>query len=149
MNQPIPENLAKEHLSKFGISRKTLLQAASFFPEDSLESEDKNVESPQRGRPVYVGLKWGTFYLYAEYCKANEKLPTDNVLKNEIEKRRIKILEQYKLEGKLAPDEYRSPVKLTTVKSWRQEFDKLWIEKREDCEMQFNLLDTKRQKFDL
>ena len=138
MNEPSPEILALVYLSAKGISRKSLLEAASIFPKDEDTGEDATVqgtyredatsELPKRGRPMKESMKLTAFYFLQNHFKKNGKLPTDKISTERLEKARKSVVESLKKMGMPIPEEFRTEVRQTTVKQWRREIEKIRIE---------------------
>jgi len=146
MNEPNPELLALVYLSTKGISRKSLLEAASIFPRDEDPGEDATVqgtyredatsELPKRGRPMKESMKLTVFYYLQNHLKNNGKLPTDKISTECVEKVRKLVVESLKKQGLPIPVEFRTEVRQTTVKQWRREIEKI----RKENEDLWNLI---------
>jgi hypothetical protein len=138
MNEPNPELLALVYLSAKGISRKSLLEAASSFPSDEDTGEDATVqgtygedatsELAKRGRPMKESMKLTAFYFLQNHLKNNGKLPTDKMSTECLEEVRKLVVESLKKQGMPIPEEFRTEVRQTTVKQWRREIEKIRIE---------------------
>jgi hypothetical protein len=134
------ELLALMHLGANGVSKKTLLEASSIYEE----SEPKN----ERGRPPHVGIRGIVFYLYAREFLSSGKLISNPVLCKTAELIRLQVKQIYEADsGKQeVPDEFRNPVKISAVKTWRNKFENLRVNHYEDWKMWFDDIETLRQK---
>jgi hypothetical protein len=147
MNKPNPKLLVLVHLDKNGISRESLLEAASFFPDDSFATEVKEVESRKRGRPTKHSLQWVGFYIYAKYWIDNEKKPTIKKIVDELEECRKIAKKRYEDNGEVVPNEFRSLVNSSTLKNWtRKKYNKFRQRDLEGFKALFQVLDNERQK---
>jgi hypothetical protein len=154
MNEPTPENLAKAHLSKFGISKKTLLESSLFFPIDkditndfntegiSTERKDREVtpsKSQKRGRPIKESIKISALFACMEHVNEFGNFPTNKFLTNRLEKNRLLVCKEFKAE---IPVEFRTEVIETTVKMWTREFKKLKKERKKNWDEIFLRINT-------
>jgi hypothetical protein len=162
MNKPNPELLALVYLSAKGISRKSLLDAASFFPVDEdttegLTAKDTKTEGtsgevatpemPTRGRPTKESLKLAAFYFYVESLNETGTLPTNPIVTERLERARNSVLKMF-TEGEQSKilTEFLTEVKETTVKQWRREFEKLRVENKDDWDEIYRRLRIESQK---
>jgi hypothetical protein len=139
MNNDDTEQKVWAFLKDKGISRQALLDAADFFYplKEKNESKDAEERKQSRGRPIKRGIKGVARYLYAKYFKSNGKLPTEKELTIELDEIRKKVLMLYdSVEKSAIPNEFRSPVKKTTIRVWIREFK---AERKEDIEFWDNM----------
>ena len=147
MNKPNPELLVLVHLDKKGITRESLLEAASFFPDESLAPKSNLAKSTKRGRPSKYSLQLIGFYIYAKYWMDTGKKPTVKKIVAELEKCREILIKQYTDSGKVVPNEFRSFISKSTLKNWtQQKYNKFRQRDPEGFKVFFQVIDNKRQK---
>jgi hypothetical protein len=146
MNNDETEQKVWDFLKDKGISRQVLLDAADFFYplKEKNENKDNEERKKSRGRPIKYGIKSVAFYLCANYYKSNGTLPTEKKLTTELDEIRKIVLTKYNSDEKSAiPNEFRSPVKNTTIRVWIREFKETQKENSEYWEYIYSFIDMK------
>lgn len=149
------ELLVLTHLDANRISKKTLLEAVSIYEEtdpirfNAKEHTTEDAEQANgRGRPPHIGISSIVFYLYGKELLSSGKLITNQVLCETVELIRLEVKRIYEADPdkKEVPDEFRNPVKLSAIKTWRRQFESLRANHHEKWKDWFDHIERQRQK---
>ena len=117
--------IALTYLGMHGISEESLEKALTLYKKQVPLKQRLVTSKKERGRPTHYGIKFLVFYLYSKHLIETESLPTNIQLVEIAEKVRMIVYEKDTLKKEEIPDELRNPVKLSAVKTWRAEFEKI------------------------